>query len=110
MQKSWPEEIYQKAKITDLILISLYALENSDKKITFERLLKECFNLFPQKFSFSKHPSWPDARKLDRPLRALRKKKLILGNPKESFSLTKEGRKEALEAMNLLKQRKLKLK
>jgi len=110
MQRSWPEEIYQKAKITNLILISLYALENSGQKITFERLLKECFNLFPQKFNFSKYSDWPDARKLDRTLRSLRKKKLVLGNPKENFSLTKEGQKEALEVMNLLKQRKLKLK
>jgi len=132
MRKAFGVEIYQKAKISDLILVSLYNLENSDpeveprksvttlrgrqvhygarRKITFEDLLKECFNLFSEKFSFPKYPNWPDSRKLDRPLRTLRKEKLIFDNLKENLSLTKKGKKRAQEIINLLRQKKLKLK
>jgi len=110
MKKIFPEEIYQKMKICDLILVAFYNLEAVKKKVTFERLLKECFDLFPKKFNFSKYPKWPDARKLDRPLRTLRQKRIIFGNPKENFSLTKKGKKMALEVMSFLKQKKLKLK
>lgn len=109
MKNLWPEEIYRRVNIGDLILISFYNLENSRKKIDFELILKECFRLFPNKFNLSKYPQWPDARKLDRPLRSLRDRKLISGNPKEFFSLTNAGKKTALGAMDFLRQKKLKL-
>jgi len=110
VKETFTEEIYQKVKICDLITVSLYSLGNSGKKITFERLLEKCFDLFPKKFNFPKHPSWPDSRKLDRPLRTLRREKLLLGNPKEKFSLTPKGKKRALQIIKLLRQKKLKLK
>ncbi len=110
MKKSWPREIYEKASISDLILVSFYFLNGANKKIGFEDLLKKSFDLFPQKFCLAKYCQWPDSQKLDRPLRALRRKKMILGGPKENFTLTKTGRKRALETINLFRQRKLKLK
>lgn len=98
---------YQNASINDLILFSMYSVISNDEECTFERLIKECFNLFPRAFGFSKSSQWPDARKLDRPLRTLRKRKLIVGSPEAFFSLTKEGKKKALEITNALRQGKL---
>ena len=110
MKKSWPEEIYQKISICDLILISFYSLDNNiDKEISFEELLKQCFNLFPKKISFSNYSKWPDSRKLDRPLRTIRRKKMISGDFKKGFTLTQAGRKKSLNAMKFLGQKKLKL-
>jgi len=108
MKKSFSEEVYYKISIQDLILVCFRI--NSSEKISFEKLLKQCFKLFPKKFGFQEYSKWPDARKLDRPLRTLRKRKLIAGNPQKSFYLTKNGRKKALEAINFLRQKKLKLK
>jgi hypothetical protein len=108
MAKVWPEEVYQRVSVLDLILVSFLSLENSTKQVDFEILLKRCFDLFPEKFCFSQL-ELPDARKIDRPLRSLRRMKLVSGNPKESFVLTKKGRKKALEAMSFLRQRKLRL-
>ena len=105
--KSFDEELYKKAHITDLILFGTNSVIENKEKCTFERLIKECFTLFPQIFSFSKYPQWPDSRKLDRPLRALRKRKLIIGDPKTSFSLTKLGKTIALETSKTFRQRKL---
>jgi len=90
-----------------LILFSIYSVTSNREKCDFERLIKECFTLSPETFSFSKYPQWPDSLKLDRQLRNLRKRKLITGDPKTSFSLTKLGKKTALETAKTFRQRKL---
>src|SRR3972149_11639620 len=92
---------------TLLILFSIYAATKSGAKCNFERLVKECFDLSPADFSFSKYPNWPDARKLDRPLRKLRQDNLILGDLKDSIFLTKSGKKLAEEVAQTYGQRKL---
>jgi len=91
--------------IQDLIIFVLYSFGN--KGCSFEKLVKECFNQFPQVFALKNYPQWPDTRKLDRPLRGLRKKKLIRGEPQTFFTLTSSGKKEAKEVAETLKQRKL---
>lgn len=107
-RKSLDEELYKDKPINDLILFGIYSLNEKKEKCTFEKLVRECFTLFPKAFSFLQYPKWPDSRKLDRPLRTLRKRKLITGNPKTTFSLTKSGRKLAEETIKSFRQRKLK--
>jgi len=107
MKKSFDEQLYKKAKITDLILFSINSVIENKEKCTFERLIKECFTLFPRAFGFSQYPQWPDSRKLDRPLRGLRKRKLIKGDPKTFFVLTKAGQQIAEEVAKTFRQRKL---
>ena len=96
----------KKKSLNDLIIFCLYSLE---KKCSFEELVKKCFSLFPEFLSFPKIKQWPDSRKLDRPLRGFRKKKLIIGSPKTFFSLTKLGKKRAEEIAKSFGQIKLKL-
>lgn len=105
--KNFDGELYKKARITDLIIFGINLIIENKEKCTFERLIKECFTLFPEAFSFSKYPQWPDSLKLDRRLRSLRKRKLISGDPKTSFSLTKLGKTIALETSKTFRQRKL---
>jgi hypothetical protein len=102
------EQLYKNKPIAELILFSIYSISEKKEKCTFEKLVKECFRLFPKAFSFSKYPQWPDARKLDRPLRTLRKRKLITGSPKTSFSLTRSGKKIAEEIIKSFRQIRLK--
>ena len=101
------EELYKKVSTNDLILFGIFSLLGTKKKCTFEEVVDKCFSLFPKVFSLSKHPKWPDTRKLDRPLRALRDEKMIAGNPKTFFTLTKKGRKRTLEIANMFRQGKL---
>jgi hypothetical protein len=54
-----------------------------------------------------RYPVWPDSRKLDRPLRALRNEKLIIGDPKTYFILTKLGEEKATFISKSLRQGKL---
>ncbi len=95
------------APANNLILFSIFSVLSGNEICSFERLVKECFTLFPKYFSFTRYPLWPDARKLDRPLRSLRKEKLINGDPKLDFFLTKEGREKADSVRKSLRQGKL---
>ena len=101
------EELYKKVPISNLILFGVLSVKK--EKCTFEELVKECFNHFPGIFSFTTISKWPDSRKLDRPLRFLRKKKLISGDPKTYFSLTKSGKKIAEDMSKTFRQEKLKI-
>jgi len=101
------QELYSKISINDLIVFSMHSIRNRQKECNFEDLVNECFNFFPQIFAFSTHPNWPDSRKLDRPLRDLRKKGLIKGGPQARFSLTQKGKKKSLEIVKAFRQTKL---
>lgn len=107
MASKFDPKLYQDIAITDLILFSLYSVLSKQQQCSFERLVKECFDLFPQNFALSDHPQWPDSRKLDRALRTLREQNLIQGDPQSGFELTKPGQKQGLEVEKLLKQKKL---
>jgi hypothetical protein len=99
--------MYEYESIDNLILLGIYFTQMENKECTFERLVEKCFSYFPKVFSFSQYRNWPDSRKLDRPLRELREKRLIVGNPKTFFSLTKEGKKLAQEIAKGFGQKKL---
>jgi len=99
--------VYKKTSINDLILFSINSMTLDRRVCTFEGLIKECFDLFPKAFGFSKYPQWPDSRKLDSSLRKMRKSRLITGDPKTFFSLTNNGRKKVLEITKVLRQGKL---
>jgi len=93
--------------VEDLILFCVHSVVANSEQCSFERLIKECFTLFPETLRFVRYPIWPDSRKLDRPLRALRKEKLIVGDPKTYFILTKNGEEKAVMLSKKLKQGKL---
>jgi len=93
--------------VNDLILFCIHSVVANNEQCSFERLVKECFSLFPETLRFERYPIWPDSRKLDRPLRALRDAKLIIGDPKSYFMLTKDGEKRAAIISKALRQGKL---
>jgi len=96
--------------IKQIILFTLYSLQKEHKNCSFSRLVRECFNNFPQVFALEEYRQWPDTRKLDRPLRDLRKRKLIKGNPQTYFSLTVSGKKLAQTISKSFCQQKLNFK
>ena len=92
--------------IENLIVFVLYSFSKQGES-KFEDLAKNCFSNFPKIFSLKKYPKLLDTRKLDRPLRDLRKKGLVSGNPESFFSLTLKGKKLAEELTKALRQKKL---
>lgn len=93
--------------VNDLILFCIHSVIANSEQCSFERLVKECFAVFPETLRFTRYPIWPDSRKLDRPLRALRKEKLIVGDPKSYFILTEAGEERASSISKALRQGKL---
>jgi hypothetical protein len=100
---------YEKEPLDNLILLAIFRVLDKKEICSFERLLKECFNLFPNAFSFETERKWPDSRKLDRELRRLRNRNFIKGEPKTFFFLTKNGKKAAEEAVKKFRQGRLKI-
>jgi hypothetical protein len=67
-------------------------LESGDTP-TFERLVAECFERFPQRFALSSYPQWPNAAIINKSwLRCRTDKKLITGNVAGGFDLTPKGK------------------
>lgn len=98
---------FSKSSVNDLILFCIHSVILNSEQCSFERLVKECFTFFPDALKFQRYPIWPDSRKLDRPLRALRNEKLIIGDPKTYFVLTKVGEERAAIVSKALRQGKL---
>lgn len=96
-----------KVSVNDLILFCIHSVIVNNEQCSFERLVKECFTLSPDTLKFPRYPIWPDSRKLDRPLRALRNEKLIIGDSKTYFILTKTGEERAAVVSKILRQGKL---
>jgi len=100
---SYNEEVYKKIPGAHLIIFGIHSVVRRKEKCTFEKIIEECFYLFPKIFSFSRHPEWPDSLKFDRSLRTLREQGLIVGNPKTLFTLTKFGEDIAKTTAKVLK-------
>lgn len=94
---------YTQFSLEELILVAVYSVRSRNEDCTFERLVSECFSLFPEKFSFSRYPQWPDSLKLDRPLRDLHVRKLLTGNRTVSFNLSPIGIKFCAKISSKLK-------
>ncbi len=105
--KSFKKEVYQNTQVNKLILYGIFSLLEKKEKSIFENILKECFLFFPEVFKFDFNSQWPDARKIDRPLRLLKQQGLIQKN-KECFILTKKREKIVQIFQEQLKQGQLK--
>lgn len=106
MAKQYEGNTYQSIQVQRLIVFSIYSITKNNEECTFERLVKECFTLFPRKFGFYRYPEWPDSLRLDRQLRTLRTKGWITGNAGSTFSLTRFGEKIAKDVEKVLLEEK----
>ena len=103
------EMTYTQMDIHSLILLCIDNVTTNNEDCTFERLVYECFVNFPKVFSLFRYPQWPDSNKLDRPLRKLRERGLIVGSPKIGFLLTEDGKYQVGRIKKML-ERQAKLK
>jgi hypothetical protein len=99
---------YKKIPINSLIVFGLYS-RAKEKKCSFEDLAIECFDLFPDNFCLNQYPQYPDSRKLDRPIRDLRRKGLIKGDSRSGIYLSVKGINRALQIERNFSQIKLKI-
>jgi len=99
---AFPQEKYNQIPKENLIAFGIYSVTRNGEGCSFERLVKECFTLFPKAFGFSRYPEWPDSLKFDRPVRTLRQRGWVVGGIKILFSLTRFGERVAQETEHIL--------
>ena len=80
------------SSLEDMILICIDNVIKTNKKCSFGNLVKECFLKYPKYFSLNDVPEYPDSLKLDRPLREMRQKGIIIGSPVTYYSITDFGK------------------
>lgn len=105
--KPFDEQLYISISINKLIILGLYFVLLKRKKCDFKDLVEKCFKLFPKTFQFDNHPEWPDTKKLDRPIRTLRRQGFLMGDSKTKLSLTPRGKRLAISLSKAFTQKKL---
>jgi len=101
--RSYNPLIYKEIGIDQLVVLSVHRILESGEDCTFERLVYECFTLFPESFSLIRYPDWPDSARINKAwLRCRTDKGWLSGSTKEGFRLTSLGHKMALETQEIL--------
>ena len=73
--------------------MSLFFILEGGETPTFERLVAECFQDFPERFALLGYPQWPNAAAINKAwLRARTDRNLITGNVARGFNLTPKGK------------------
>ncbi|MCL6481569.1 MAG: hypothetical protein K6U02_07570 [Firmicutes bacterium] len=83
----------------ELVLFAAKRVLDSGEECTVERLVYECFTLFPKSFSLPKYPQWPDSARLNKSWwRCRTDKGWLAGSVKQGLRLTPAG-EEAVAAV-----------
>ena len=85
--------MYQNISLDDLVVVAVGSITSKRESATFERMVAECFCLFPERFSLLGYPEWPNAALVNKAwLRCRTDKGLLTGSVAEGFRLTEKGR------------------
>lgn len=99
------EASYDKLPLDELLVHAVRRISDAGEDCTFERLVYECFSLFPRKFGFERYSEWPDSARVNKTwLRCRTDKGWIVGTVQEGFRLTPKGERAAEAAAKKLLQ------
>lgn len=83
-----------------LVVVALWFVVEEEKQSSFENLVAEAFESFPQRFQLEGYPEWPNAHVVGKAwVRCRTDKKWITGSAADGFALTPLG--EAVAAKTL---------
>lgn len=100
--KKFDEKIYTSIAIDKLTIFAIFHLTIQGEECAFERIVKECFDLFPKRFSLRRYGEWPDSNRVYLSMMRCRDSGWIVGNEKSGFKITEFGKKVAEEVYNQL--------
>jgi len=104
MKKEFDENIYTSISLAKLTLFAINEIANSGGECAYERVVKECFTLFPKRFSFRRYSEWPDGSRIKIEILRCRDKGWVTGNEKNGFQITSLGRRVAQEVLEELQE------
>ena len=89
--------------IDELLTFAVGRVTNAGEDCTFERLVYECFQLFPKQFGMQRYPEWPDSVRVNKTwLRCRTDRGWIVGSVQEGFRLTDRGNRVAAKVARSL--------
>jgi len=104
MKSLFNESIYTLVSLTKLIIFSISKVAENGEECAYERVVKECFTLFPKRFGLQRYPDWPDGARIKIEILRCRDNGWVTGNEKNGFQITSLGRRVAEEVLNELQQ------
>ncbi|MBL7075729.1 hypothetical protein ISS37_10890 [candidate division KSB1 bacterium] len=108
MKRQFDENIYTSVSLTKLTIFAIHEIANNGEECAYERVVKECFTLFPRRFSFQRYPEWPDGTRVKIEILRCRDKGWVTGNEKRGFQITLLGKRVAQEVLRELQKSKVK--
>jgi hypothetical protein len=85
-------EVYESLGVDSLLMHCVKKVLDNGEECTLERLIFECFTLFPKKFCLSRYPQWPDSTRIYRSWRRCRLDNgWLSGSAQQGFRLTRKG-------------------
>ncbi len=104
MKRRFHENIYTQISLTKLTIFAIHEITNNSEECAYERVVKECFTLFPKRFSFRRYPEWPDGSRIKIEIHRCRDNGWVTGNEKNGFQITFLGRRVAQEVLKELQE------
>lgn len=104
MKSSFDESIYSSVSLTKLTIFAISKIVENGEECAYERVVNECFTLFPKRFSFQRYPEWPDGARLKIEILRCRDNGWVTGNEKNGFQITSLGKRVAEEVLKELQQ------
>lgn len=108
MKRQFNESIYTSISLTKLTIFAMHEITNNSEECAYERIVKECFTLFPKRFSFQRYSEWPDGSRIKLEILRCRDNGYITGNEKNGFQITLLGKRVAQEVLKELQGGKVK--
>ncbi len=104
MKRQFDENIYTSVSLTKLTIFAIHEIANNGEECAYERIVKECFTIFPKRFSFQRYPEWPDGTRVKIEILRCRDKGWVAGNEKNGFQITLLGKRVAHEVLRELQE------
>lgn len=108
MKREFNESIYSSISLTKLTIFAIHKITNNGEECAYERVVKECFTLFPKRFSFQRYSEWPDGSRIKIEILRCRDNGYITGKEKNGFQITLLGKRVAQEVLKELQGGKVK--
>lgn len=104
MKDPFEECFYTSVSLTKLTIFAISKVDESGEECAYERVVKECFSLFPKRFSLQRYSEWPDGARVKIEILRCRDNGWITGNEKKGFQITAMGKRVSDEVLKELQQ------
>jgi hypothetical protein len=105
MKSSFDESIYTSISLTKLVIFAIGRIDENGEECAYERVVKECFTLFPKRFGLQRYREWPDGARIKIEILRCRDNGWVTGNEKNGFQITSLGKRVAEEILKELQER-----